>query len=173
MEKKTCDGCFEKFDEDVMTNVTNSDSSVALLCPRCVFLIAMYLEDGIKREFIRGSLHPDVINSRYRKILKNEFYVDAHATYKKYLSRMINRQETKRRIIHVPEKVIKNLAEFPFVFMNPGDDRKYNLEPGVEVTLTAGDLKENRRVYGFNTIDGKYLKKYGRTAKSLVLFLPA
>jgi len=171
MSKINCDGCFEKFDAETMTDVSRDGKNV-MLCPRCVFILALYIENGYVREFECGSLHPNLINSKYKKILKEEFYKNPYEAYKKYLGKMIERQEIAHRILHVSKDVILNLEKFPFVFLVPKDAEKYKFEHGVEVTLDAGELKTTRRLYFFRNIAGRYLKKYGQTSDRTVLFLP-
>lgn len=171
MKKVCCAGCRETFDADTMTDVARGDE-IVLLCPRCVFVLALYISNGIKRDFEYGSLHPSVINSKYRKILENEFCKNPHEAYKKYLGKMIEDQEIKRRIIHVSEDVILNLGKFPFVFVAPKEAGKFNFSPGVDVTLDAGDLKITRKLYGFCNIAGRHLRKYGQSSTRTVLFLP-
>ena len=171
-DKEVCIGCNGKYHSDSMTDVNTDGEELVRLCPRCVFIVALYIENGIEHRFTAGSLHPSMICSRYRKIVEQEFYKDPHATYLKYLGNMIRRQEAKRRILHVDESVIKRIDEFPFVFLPPEDAEKFDLKSGVDITLVADDLRLTRKLYGHTKIEAKYLKKYGQKKTSVVLFLP-
>lgn len=173
MAKVKCDGCLETFDSVDLTEVSHDGAAERVhLCPRCVFIVALYSERGVKKEWVAGGVHPSVICSDIRKIVENEFYKNPHATYKKYLGAMIERQEFEHFVVHVPAAVIEKIGEFPFVFLDPAVSVKYKFKPGVVVTLDAGDLKLKRRLYGFAKIKGQYLKKYGQPKTSVVLFLP-
>lgn len=169
--KRCCDGCNDKFDVEDLSDVTNGGENM-LFCPRCIFIVALYHERGIDKDWTRGSIHPSVISANVRKIVETEFYKNPVATYKKYLGAMIERQEVAARIVRVSADVIKHLGEFPFVFMAPGDAKRYNLSRGDEIVLDAGDVKVRRRLYGFSTIKARYLKKYGQRETRTVLFLP-
>lgn len=172
MSKVQCDGCFDKFDEDALSEVSYDGREQVRCCPRCVFIVALYHELGIKKEWVRGGIHPSVVSSNIRKIVEKEFYKDPHGTYKKYLGAMIERQEFDARVVHVEPAVIEKINDFPFVFLPVENVNRYRFEQGVDVTLDAGDLKLKRKLYGFTVIKGKYLKKYGRRETSAVLFLP-
>ena len=172
MSKVTCVGCNDKFEPDDLAEVSYDGHESVMLCPRCVFIVALYHEWGVKKEWVVGGIHPSVVCSKIRKIVENEFYKDPVGTYKKYLGAMIARQEFESRVIHVPASVIEKINEFPFVFIDPGVAGKYKFARGVEVLLDAGDLKLKRRIYGFTTIKSRYLKKYGQPKTSVVLFLP-
>lgn len=169
--KRCCDGCNDKFELEDLSDVTSGGENM-LFCPRCVFIVALYHVNGVDKDWTRGSIHPSLISNKIRKIVENEFYKNPAATYKKYLGEMIERQEVAANIVHVSADVVNRLREFPFVFMAPADAERYKLERGAEVVLDAGDVKVRRRLYGFTTIKGRYLKKYGRCETSTVLFLP-
>lgn len=170
--KRRCDGCFDEFEEDFLSDVTMSGGDMKF-CPRCVFIVALYHEEGIEKEWQAGQIHPDKISNRVRKIVVNEFYEHPKETYEKYLGNMIHRQEVKALIIRVSDKEIDRLANFPFLFLEPEKAKEYKLENGVNITLKSEKQNVTRNLYGFKTIEAKYLKKYGRKQTSTVLFLPA
>ena len=172
MAKRTCDGCHESYEEEFLSDVTMSGGDM-LFCPRCIFIVALYEEEGIKKEWQPGQIHPSMISNRVRTIVENEFYPHPKETYEKYLGNMIRRQEIKARVIRVTEKEIERLTSFPFLFLSPEEAEKYKFENGVDVTLKSEKQNIVRNLYGFRTIEGKFLKKYGRKQTSTVLFLPA
>lgn len=170
MAKRICDGCGEPCDETLLTDATQ-DGDDMLFCPRCVFIVALYHENGIDKVWERGSIHPSFISHSVRKIVENEFYKDPYGTYKKYLGKMIDRQEKRENIIHVTDKIIENIITFPFLFLEPNEAKKYNLKEHTQVVLKSENKKLTRNLYGFRTIEAKYLKKYGHKQTSTVLFL--
>lgn len=170
MGTQKCDGCNEPCEETLLTDVTQ-DGDDMLFCPRCVFIVALYHENGIDKVWERGSIHPSFISNSVRKIVEKEFYKDPYGTYKKYLGNMIDRQEKRDCVIHVTDKVIDNITTFPFLFLEPNEANKYHFKENTVVTLKSENKKLTRNLYGFRTIEAKYLKQYGHKQTSTVLFL--
>ena len=168
--KIQCDGCFELCDNEVLSHVTQ-DGDNMLFCPRCLFIVALYHENGIEKVWERGSIHPSQISNSVRKIVEKEFYKDPYGTYKKYLGKMIDRQEKRDNVIHVSDTEIDNITVFPFLFLEPNEANKYNFKENTEVVLKSENKKLTRNLYGFRTIEAKYLKQYGHKQTSTVLFL--
>ncbi len=117
-----CPLCKGDFPEDTFSEINDEGTKG---CPRCIFLIALYIENGIKKHLTEGCLMPDRINARFRKILEEEFYPNPAATYKKYLAGMIDREEAELRIIYLPTAEIrKNAERLAVCFADTGAGRK-------------------------------------------------
>ena len=175
--KKHCFGCGEDFPERTFCAINDNGDE---LCERCIFVLALYTQRGIKKQITAGILNPRMLNSQFRKIVEEEFYFDQTAAYKKYLGEMIRAEETDRRIIWITaEEIRKIAADFPFYLMTDTEKQQFKPAEGIELTLRANpDDKGNpdtirRRIYAIHRIPPRAAKKYtGDPTRRNVCFIP-
>lgn len=170
---KKCITCYGEFPEDTFSAINDDGTKV---CARCVFLIALYHVRGIKKTFQAGCLHPDALNSEFKKIIKTEFNKNPHAAYKKYLGGMIREEEEKRRIIYIDEPMFDRIAaDFPFCPLKDDDFKRFQPVPGEPITLKVQNTEKEiiRTVYAVNKILARTAKAYGLDTKARnICFIP-
>ncbi len=167
-----CPLCKGDFPEDTFSEINNEGTKG---CPRCIFLIALYIENGIKKHLTEGCLMPDRINARFRKILEGEFYQNPAATYKKYLAGMIDREEAELRIIYLPTAEIRKIQnDWPFVLLTPEQAEKYKPVPGANLTVRDEKITTEirRRIYATHVLNKRQAAKYGMKTRATACFIP-
>lgn len=174
--KAICPTCGDKFPENTFTGINEQGTKI---CARCVFVIALYRTNGIEKKLSNGCLAPEKLNSRFRKILETEFYVNPVDAYQSHLGDMIRQEEKHFRIIDIPEQEYTKITagEWPFHCFTEEDVKTYNLLQGEKVTLrNSGKPAETltREIYAIQRIPGKAAKKYaGNPKRKYACFIPA
>lgn len=175
-EKAVCPLCGDKFPADTFTSINEQGTKV---CARCVFIIALYQSNGITKKLSNGCLSPDKLNSKFQKILEEEFYIKPVDAYEKYLGKMIKEEEKHFRIMDIPgtEYAKITTGEWPFHLFTESDVKAYNIQQGAEITLRNADKpgeQFTRQVYAMQRITGKSAKKYSNNPKrKYACFIPA
>ena len=174
--KTVCPTCGERFPADTFSAINDRGTKV---CARCVFVIALYNAAGITKKLNDGCLAPSKLNSKFQKILEEEFYVNPVEAYQKYLGDMIRQEEKYFRIIDIPgdEYTQITAGEWPFHCFTEADVKTYNLTEGEKVTLRNADKpgeQFTREIYAMSRIPGKAAKKYaGNPKRKFACFIPA
>lgn len=174
-EKRTevCILCGGKhFPEDM--SLINDKGTKA--CPRCVFLIALYVKEGINKKLSKGCLMLEKLNAKFRKIIQEEFYPHPKETYRKYLGQMIDEEENKLGIVRLTSEQFTAIqsGEYPFVFLSEEEAEKYKIAPGRVLNLQVGDNGDNRlerSVYSSRLLTVKEAKKHGYKGRRVVCFV--
>lgn len=175
-EKAVCPTCGDKFPSDTFSVINEHGTKV---CARCVFVIALYNANGIQKKLSQNCLTPEKLNSKFQKILENEFYLNPIKTYEKYLGNMIRQEEKHFRIIDIPgdEYTQITAGEWPFHCFTEADVKTYNLTQGEKITLRNADKPAEqftREIYAIQRIPGKAAKKYaGNPKRKFACFIPA
>lgn len=174
---KHCFGCGEDFPARTFCEINDNGDE---LCERCIFILALYTQQGIEKRITAGNLHPRLLNSHFRKIVEEDFYLNQKAAYEKHLGSMIRAEEAKKRIIWIAAEEIRKIADdFPFYLMTDAEVQKFNPAEGAELTLrtrAAGAGQPDtirRRIYAIRRIPARAAKKYsGDTTRRNVCFIP-
>lgn len=175
-EKVICPTCGDKFPADTFSVINEHGTKV---CARCVFVIALYATNGITKTLKDGTLAPEKLNSKFRKILEDEFYINPVEAYRKYLGDMIRKEEKHFRIVDVPAEDFRKVqsGDFPFFLMTEQDAKQYNIQAGENLTLRNAynhDETLTRQIYAVQRIPGKAARKYaGNPKRKYVCFIPA
>lgn len=145
-------------------------------CPRCVFLIALYVKEGITKKLSKGCLMVDKLNAKFRKIVLEEFHPHPKETYRKYLGEMIDEEENRLGIVRLTEQQFTAVktGESPFVFLDEADAEKYKIKPGRVLNLQVGDNGSERlemSVYSSKVLTDKEAKKHGYKCRKVVCFV--
>lgn len=145
-------------------------------CPRCVFLIALYVKEGITKKLTKGCLMVDKLNKKFRKIVLEEFHHHPKETYRKYLGEMIDEEENRLGIVRLTAEQFSAVqtGEYPFVFLSEEEAEKYKIVPGRVLNLQVGDDGENRlerSVYSSRLLTVKEAKKHGYKRRKVVCFV--
>ena len=168
-----CPLCEEKYEAAVMQSINDEET---LACPRCVFLIALYMTRGVKKRLTAGCLKPHFLNNEFQKILRNEFIPHPAETYQKYLGEMIAKEEVALHILRLPDdKISKIMNDWPFVLLAPQVVKKYNLLPGSSITLRGENdakLEIKRRIWSMAKLNKKQAAKYDDATSTIVCFIP-
>ena len=175
MSTEVCLFCGEKYPADAMS-VINDQGVTA--CPRCVFLIALYNEEGVKKTLKAGGLMPHKLNARFQKILKDEFYPHPKETYKKYLGRIIAEEESKIGLIRLSGKQHSAVRreDFPFVFLDVEEAERLDIHPGRLLSLQVGEDvsgRFSRKVWSSKLLTAKEARKHGYKGRKVVCFVPS
>ena len=130
----------------------------------------------IKKKLFSGSLMPHKLNSRFQKILQEEFYKKPKDTYRKYLGSLIDEEEDKIGLIRMEEKDFNSVKDesFPFVFLDEAVANRLQIAPGRELNLQIGDDGSNRlqrKVFSSKLLSVKDARKYGYKKKKVVCFV--
>lgn len=167
-----CPTCGEEYPNEDLSEINDEGTRC---CPRCIFIIALYSVNGIKKRLSTNSLRPEALNSRFQKILKDEFYPHPKETYQKYLGAMIQEEEAKHRIIWVKKADLNKIRnDWPFFFMTDDQVERFKPEDGAELTLKAQDSKDEikRRIYSHHRLTRKHAMKYGLRTAATACFIP-
>ena len=175
-EKAVCPMCGDRFPADTFSYINDRGTKV---CARCIFVIALYNAAGITKKLNDGCLAPAKLNSKFQKILEEEFYVNPVDAYQKYLGEMIKKEEKYFRIIDIPgaeyDRIIS--GDWPFHLFTESDVKAYNLQEGEKLTLRNADNpgeQFTRQIYAMSRIPGKAAKKYaGNPKRKYACFVPA
>ena len=173
MKMETCILCGDQQLAEDMSPINEKGTKA---CPRCIFLLALYHTLGIKKKLFSGSLMPHKLNSRFQKILQEEFYKKPKATYRKYLGSLIDEEEDKIGLIRMEEKDFNSVKDesFPFVFLDEAVANRLQIAPGRELNLQIGDDGSNRlqrKVFSSKLLSVKDARKYGYKKKKVVCFV--
>jgi hypothetical protein len=175
-EKTVCPTCGDRFPADTFTGINDRGTKI---CARCVFVIALYNANGITKKLTDGCLAPDKLNSKFRKILETEFYVNPVDAYQSHLGDMIRQEEKYFRIIDIPGDEYTQITaeDWPFHCFTEDDVKTYNLLQGEKITLRNADKPAEqftREIYAIQRIPGKAAKKYaGNPKRKYACFIPA
>lgn len=164
-----CRGCYNDVPEDTLIEVANDGTRV---CPRCVFILGLYQQAGIKKTVTEGGLMPSRINARYKRILETEFNANPEAAYEKYLKPLINEAEGEAGIIRVDDSTLDKLSVFPFVLIPKTSAALYNTESGTTLTLKSKNRKVTRTIYASHVMPKRAAKKYGVTGGAVACYIP-
>ena len=145
-------------------------------CPRCVFLIALYVKEGITKKLTNGCLALSKLNAKFRKIILEEFHPNPKETYRKYLGEMIDAEENRLGIVRLTQQQFTAVktGESPFVFLDEADAEKYKIKPGRVLNLQVGDNGSERlemSVYSSKVLTVKEAKKHGYKCRKVVCFV--
>lgn len=145
-------------------------------CPRCVFLIALYVKEGITKKLTNGCLVLSKLNAKFRKIVLEEFHPHPKETYRKYLGEMIDAEENRLGIVRLTTEQFTAVqsGEYPFVFLSEEEAEKYKIKPGRVLNLQVGDNGDNRlerSVYSSRLLTVKEAKKHGYKQRKVVCFV--
>ena len=175
--RKKCHACGDEFPESCFFSINDNGDKV---CERCIFILALYIQNGIRKKVSSGNLHPEKLNAQFRKIVEEEFYIDPKKAYKTYLGEIIKKEEEDRRIIWITGKEFHRIKnDFPFFLMTEEEVSTYHPAESVEITLRTEDPLNGeedtlkRRIYMMHKITAKAAKKYSGNAKRrFVCFVP-
>lgn len=170
---ETCILCGENHLPEDMSMINDKGTKA---CPRCVFLIALYVKEGIVKKLTKGCLVLDKLNARFRKIILEEFHPHPKDTYRKYLGEMIDAEENRLGIVRLTEQQFTAVqtGNFPFVFLDVPTAEKYCIQPGRMLNLQIGDNGDKRlerKVYSSKLFTTKEAKKYGYKKRQVVCFV--
>ena len=174
---KRCFGCGEDFPERTFCEINDNGDK---LCERCIFVLALYTQQGIRKQITAGNLHPRTLNAQFRRIVEEDFYLNQTAAYEKYLGPMIRAEEAKNRIVWIAAEEIRKIADdFPFYLMTDAEVQTFSPTEGAELTLRTRNAEAGqpdtirRRIYAIRRIPARAAKKYsGDTARRNVCFIP-
>ena len=174
-EKRTevCILCGEKHLPEDMSLINNKGTKA---CPRCVFLIALYVKEGITKKLTNGCLVLSKLNAKFRKIILEEFHPHPKETYRKYLGEMIDAEENRLGIVRLTAEQFTAVrsGEYPFIFLSEEEAEKYNIKPGRVLNLQVGDDGANRlerKVFSSRLLTVKEAKKHGYKQRKVVCFV--
>lgn len=175
--RKHCFACGEDFPERTFSEINDEGDKV---CERCIFILALYAQNGIKKKITAGNLHPRTLNAKFRKIVEEDFYMDPAAAYQRFLGAMIQEEERKQRIIWITPAEIRKIADdFPFFLMTDAEFQQFRPEEGADLTLRTRTPEKGRpdtirrRIYAIHKITGRAAKKYSGSAdRKHVCFIP-
>lgn len=174
-EKRTevCILCGEKHLPEDMAIINDKGTKA---CPRCVFLIALYVKEGITKKLTNGCLMVDKLNAKFRKIILEEFHPHPKETYRKYLGEMIDAEENRLGIVRLTSEQFTAVqsGEYPFVFLDETEAEKYQIQPGRILNLQVGDngnYRLERSVYSSRLLTVKEAKKHGYKGRKVVCFV--
>ena len=165
---KRCTGCGNRVPAEDMTAVNDDGLEV---CPRCVFILALYHLRGIEKTFEPGGLSPERINSEFRRILETEFNINPRECYIKHLGPVIRDQEIKSGIVNVESSALDRLNEWPFVLL-PMEYRAFRPAAGRLLRISDGKREVLRRIFKAHTIKAEYAKKYGASGDAIACYVP-
>lgn len=171
---ETCILCGEKHLPEDMSLINEKGTKA---CPRCVFLIALYVKEGITKQLTNGCLMVDKLNAKFRKIVLEEFHPHPKDTYRKYLGELIDAEENRLGIVRLTEQQFSAVEDesFPFIFLDVAQAEKYNIQKNRELTLQIGEdgsKRFSRKVYSFKKLTVKQAKVHGFKRQKVVCFLP-
>ena len=174
---KHCFGCGDDFPVRTFCEINDNGDE---LCERCIFVLALYTQQGIKKRITAGNLNPHMLNSHFRKIVEEDFYLNQKAAYEKHLGDMIRAEEAKQRIIWIAADEIRKIAaDFPFYLMTDAEVRQFNPTEGEELTLRTNAAAAGqpdtirRRIYAIRRIPARAARKYtGSPDRRNVCFIP-
>ena len=170
---ETCVLCGEKHFPDDMSLINNKGTKA---CPRCVFLIALYVKEGITKKLTNGCLVLDKLNAKFRKIILEEFHPHPKETYRKYLGDMIDAEENRLGIVRLSHEQFSAVqsGDYPFIFLNEDEAEKYQIRNGRVLNLQVGDNGDNRlemSVVSHKLLTVKEAKKHGFKGRKVVCFV--
>lgn len=168
-EMKRCPTCLDYFPiKDFVAYDTIE------ICPRCVFVLALYQKHKIKKKLAPGVLAPGILNSSFRKILEEEYYLDPAGTYEKYLGEMIEEAEKQEKILRIKEEELsKILSGWEFILLSPQKAKAYDFAAGDTITLRRENgCDETRKIFAIHKMAKKYAVQYGVKTAVTVLFIP-
>jgi hypothetical protein len=161
-----CVGCFKE-----ITGVPTMLNDGNALCPTCTFIVAVYNENGIDKQFKQGDLMYHKISNTIRKAV-DDFRINAKRAYQTYLPKML-----KRMMGHeITDTEMTALIDesFPFIKLSIDDAERFELKVGNEFRCKSPDGRSVcRHIYAIRKFTGKESRehKYGRKA-FVALFLP-
>ena len=168
-EMKRCPTCLDYF--PVRDFVPLDDLEV---CPRCIFLLALYQKFKIKKKLASGVLAPGILNSSFRKILEEEYYLDPAGTYEKYLGEMIAEAEKQEKILRIKEEELsKILSGWEFILLSPQKAKSFQFAAGDVITIRPDHGEDlQRKIFATHQMPKKYAVKYGAKTAVTVLYIP-
>lgn len=167
---KKCPFCHDSFPEKDFVPLDG-----AKVCPRCVFVLALYSENKISKKITPGCLAPEKLNSTFRQILEEEYYLDPAGAYQKYLGRMLEEAEKLERIIRVKEDALARiLSGWEFLLLSPQRAKSFQAKEGEEIILRPdqGGEEVKRKIYAIHKMPKKYALQYGAKTAVTVLYIP-
>ena len=172
-KNETCVLCGEKHLPEDMSLINNKGTKA---CPRCVFLIAMYVKEGITKKLTNGCLVLSKLNAKFRKIILEEFHPHPKDTYRKYLGEMIDAEENRLGIVRLSNEQFSAVrsGDYPFIFLNEDEAEKYQIKNGRVLNLQVGDNGDNRlvmSVVSHKLLTVKEAKKHGYKGRKVVCFV--
>ena len=170
---ETCVLCGEKHLPEDMSLINNKGTKA---CPRCVFLIALYVKEGITKKLTNGCLVLSKLNAKFRKIILEEFHPHPKDTYRKYLGEMIDAEENRLGIVRLSDEQFSAVrsGDYPFIFLNEDEAEKYQIKNGRVLNLQVGDNGDNRlvmSVVSHKLLTVKEAKKHGYKGRKVVCFV--
>lgn len=144
------------------------------ICPRCVFVMALYQKFKIKKKLAPGVLAPGILNSSFRQILEEEYYLDPAGTYEKYLGEMIEEAEKQEKILRIKEEELsKILSGWEFILLSPQKVKSFPFSVGDVITLRPEHGEDlQRKIFATHQMPKKYAAKYGAKTAVTVLYIP-
>ena len=144
------------------------------ICPRCVFVMALYQKFKIKKKLAPGVLAPGILNSNFRQILEEEYYLDPAGTYEKYLGEMIAEAETQEKILRIKEDALaKILSGWEFILLSPQKAKSFHFAVGDVITLRRENGQDiQRKIFATHQMPKKYAANYGAKTAVTVLYIP-
>ena len=144
------------------------------ICPRCVFVMALYQKFKIKKKLAPGVLAPGILNSNFRQILEEEYYLDPAGTYEKYLGEMIAEAETQEKILRIKEEELsKILSGWEFILLSPQKAKSFPFSVGDVITLRPEHGEDlQRKIFATHQMPKKYAANYGAKTAVTVLYIP-
>lgn len=161
-----CVGCYKE-----ITGVPTMLNDGKALCPVCTFIVALYTENEINKQFLHGGLMYHKIGNAIRKAV-DVFMVSPKKAYETYLPKMLKRMAG----YDVTDDEMTALIDesFPFVKLSIDDSERFELKEGNEFRCKSPDGRSLcRHIYAIRKFTGKESRehKYGRKA-FVALFLP-
>ena len=161
-----CVGCYKE-----ITGVPTVLNDGKALCPCCTFVVAVYTERGVNKQFLHGGLMYHKIGNSIRKAV-DLFMVNPKLAYEMFLPKMLKRMTG----YEIADKDMDALIDesFPFVKLSIDDAERFELEQGNEFRCKSPDGRSLcRHIYAIRKFTGKESRDrhYGRKA-FVALFLP-
>ena len=144
------------------------------ICPRCVFVMALYQKFKIKKKLASGGLAPGILNSSFRKILLEEYYLDPAGTYEKYLGEMIAEAEKQEKILRIKEEELsKILSGWEVILLSPQKAKSFQFAAGDVITIRPDHGEDlQRKIFATHQMPKKYAANYGAKTAVTVLYIP-
>lgn len=161
-----CVGCYKE-----ITGVPTILNDGKALCPCCTFVVAVYTERGVDKQFLHGGLMYHKIGNAIRKAV-DLFMVNPKLAYEMFLPKLLKRMSG----YEITDKEMDALIDesFPFVKLSLEDAERFDLEQGNEFRCKSPDGRSLcRHIYAMRKFTGKESRDhhYGRKA-FVALFLP-
>ena len=163
-----CVGCLN----EIVGMPTTINDRGDQLCQICTFIVAMYQENGVDKQFNKGGLKLHLVSNNVRKAVK-ELVANPKEAYEKYVPKTLERASG----VEISNEMMKGILseEFPFVRLSLRQAEALNLKEGDLFRAHSKDGGFFRRtIMAMRKFTAKESKEkgYGRSA-FVAYFVPA